>query len=128
VEPDGEGVKVLICEPHAEVRALLSHVVERLGHEAVVPNGKPGRAAARVDVDALLLEPADPDALATAEGLRARSDELPIVCASIYPESERFEYLRPLAYLLKPFGLADLERALCAAAERADGRVSAPAA
>jgi hypothetical protein len=79
-------------------------------------------------VDALLLEPADADALATAETLRASREGLPIVCASIYPESEQFDALQPLAYLLKPFALADLERALCAAAEHAGARASAPAA
>jgi DNA-binding response OmpR family regulator len=115
VEPDGERVKVLVCEPHAEVRALLGHVVERLGYEAVYSTGRRGRARPR-NVDVLLLEPADPDVLAIAESLRARHAELPIVCASILPESHRFEHLQPLAYLVKPFGLAELERALCAAA------------
>ena len=28
-------VKILVFEPHAEVRALLGHVVERIGHEPV---------------------------------------------------------------------------------------------
>jgi CheY-like chemotaxis protein len=110
-------VKVLVCEPHAEVRALLGHVVERLGHEAVYPTGPRGEVLPDGDVDVLLLEPADPEALLAAERLRSRHEKLPIVCASIYPESEQVAALEPLAYLLKPFGLADLERALCTAAE-----------
>ena len=119
-------VKVLVCEPHAEVRALLVHVVERLGHEAVYPTERSGRVHCE-EVDVLLLEPADRDALAVAESLRAQQAWLPIVCASIDPESDRVEYLQPLAYLVKPFGLSDLEQALCAAAESIAARVSAGA-
>jgi DNA-binding response OmpR family regulator len=119
-------VKVLVCEPHSEVRALLGHVVERLGHEAVYPTGRRGEVVVG-DVDVLLLEPADRDARVAAESLRARREGLPIVCVSIDPEPERVAYLQPLAYLVKPFGLADLERALCAAAESVAARVSAPA-
>jgi DNA-binding response OmpR family regulator len=120
-------MKVLVCEPHAEVRALLGHVVERLGHEAVYPTGR-GGALVAVDVDVLLLEPADPTARVAADSLRARDEALPIVCVSIDPEAEQVAYLRPLAYLVKPFGLADLERALCAAAESVGAKVSSPAA
>jgi CheY-like chemotaxis protein len=105
-------VKILVYEPHAEVRALLGHVVERLGHEAVYPNG---HGLPDEEVDALLLEPADPDALAAAESLRARNAGLPIVCASIDPDSERAARLTPVAYLLKPFGLTELEQALSTA-------------
>jgi hypothetical protein len=79
-------------------------------------------------VDVLLLEPADPNALAVAENVRARHAGLPLVCVSILPESERFEHLQPLAYLVKPFALADLERALCAAAESGAANAAAPAA
>ena len=35
-------VKILVFEPHAEVRALLGHVVERIGHEPVYPAGRRG--------------------------------------------------------------------------------------
>ena len=61
--------------------------------------------------------------------MRARNEQLPIVCASIYPESDEVESLRPLAYLLKPFGLEELERALCAAVDSvsAAGELHAPA-
>jgi DNA-binding response OmpR family regulator len=120
-------VKVLVCEPHSEVRALLGHVVERLGHEAVYPIGQRGAMIVE-DVDVLLLEPADPDARVAAESLRGRHEGLPIVCVSIEPEPGRVAHLQPLAYLVKPFGLADLERALCAAAESVGATVSTPAA
>jgi CheY-like chemotaxis protein len=112
-------VRILVCEPHAEVRELLGHVVERLGHEPVYPAGGRVRTLPEGDVDVILLEPADPASLSAAERLRGRCAELPIVCASIHPDSGETARLRPLAYLLKPFGLADLERALAAAVESA---------
>jgi CheY-like chemotaxis protein len=115
-------MRILVVEPHAEIRALLGHVVARLGHEAVFPSGRRGEVLPDEDVDVLLLEPADPAALSAAEGLRRRCRDLPIVCTSIYPDLERASSLRPLAYLIKPFGLADLERAL----SKAVARVAAP--
>jgi DNA-binding response OmpR family regulator len=112
-------VNVLICEPHAEVRALLAHVVTRLGFEPVYADARSGGAQSDTDVDILLLEPADPAALSTARALRLRRRELPIICASIYPDLPDAEGLHPLAYLIKPFALIDLERALLAAVESA---------
>lgn len=107
----------MICEPHAEVRALLGHVVTRLGFEPVYADTRSGGVLADADVDVLLIEPADPTALSTARALRLRRRELPIICASIYPDSPGAERLRPLAYLMKPFALVDLERALLTAVE-----------
>jgi hypothetical protein len=109
----------MICEPHAEVRALLGHVVTRLGFEPVYADTRSGGVLTDADVDVLLIEPADPTALSTARALRLRRRELPIICASIYPDSPGAEGLRPLAYLMKPFALVELERALLAAVENA---------
>ena len=116
-------MRILVLEPHAEVRALLAHVVERLGHEAVFPSGRHGEVLPEANVDVLLVEPADTAALSTAERLRSGCGELPIVCASIHPDSEQSGALRPFAYLIKPFGLCELERALRGAVES----VAAPA-
>ncbi len=120
-------VRILVLEPHAEVRALLGHVVERLGHQPVYPTGRRGEVLPEGGVDVLLLEPADPAALSAAESLRDSREELPIVCASIHPDWEQVEHLRPLAYLVKPFGLADLECALSAAIDSIAAKVSASA-
>jgi CheY-like chemotaxis protein len=116
-------MRVLVVEPHAEVRALLGHVVERLGHEAVFPSGRRGEVLPDGDVDVLLLEPADPAARLTAERVCRRRRGLPVICASIYPDLEPPGGLRPFAYLVKPFGLCELERVLRAAVES----VAAPA-
>ena len=61
-------MRILVVEPHAEVRALLAHVVERLGHEAVFPSGRHGEVLPDGDVDVILLEPADPAARAGSAG------------------------------------------------------------
>ena len=110
--------RILVCEPHTEVRSLLGHVVGRLGHEAVFP-GEDGDAGFRhVDVDVLVIEPADPRALAAAQILRLQREDIPIVCASIYPPSPHSRRLGPVAYLVKPFALGELEAALDAALAR----------
>jgi len=121
VEPDVEFVRILICEPQSEVRALLAYVVERLGHEPVFPAAPLGNDLPSADV--VLLEPADPDARAAAEALLRGSGSagIPVVCTSIYPDFGQAGSLHPLVYLVKPFGLAELERALTAAVERVPG-------
>ena len=77
------------------------------------------------DVDIVLLEPADSDARAAAEALQRRPGGITVVCTSIYPDSGQAGSLHPLAYLVKPFGLAELERALTAAVERVASRPAA---
>ena len=105
----------LIVLQNAGIR--LGHVVTRLGFEPVYADARSGGVLVDADVDVLVIEPADPSALSTARALRLRRRELPIICASIYPDSPGAERLRPLAYLMKPFALVDLERALLAAVE-----------
>ena len=108
--------RILVCEPNPEVRGLLGHVVARLGHETVYAEMAPGDVVDH-DVDVLLLEPADPRGLSIAQVLRLRREELPIVCASIYPQTPHSRRLDPVAYLVKPFALGELERALAAAVD-----------
>ena len=114
--------RILVCEPNSEVRALLAHVVARLGHEPCFVGNGAGDALPD-DADVLLVEPADRRALAAAQALRQRDDELPIVCTSIYPATRGAHGLRPVAYLVKPVPLGELERVLVEAV----GRVSVPA-
>lgn len=100
----------MVTEPHCEVRELLERVVTRLGHEPV--NADVRAEDDFPDADVLLLEPAPPEALAFAQALRRSRPEIPIVCASICPPSPDMMALDPVVYLLKPFALAELERAL----------------
>jgi CheY-like chemotaxis protein len=102
--------RILVVEPHPDIRRLLELVVRRLGHEPVVPlRGQP----APTDVDAAVVEVAEASGLAVARRLRERG--CPLVLTSIYPADGEARSLEPVAYLVKPFPLHRLERALAAA-------------
>jgi CheY-like chemotaxis protein len=100
---------VLICEPHPEVRELLSRVVVRLGHEPVLED------AELAPVDAILLEPSHAPSVERAQAFRAVNGDTPIVCASIELPDAGSRRLAPIAYLVKPFALPDLQHAIARA-------------
>jgi DNA-binding response OmpR family regulator len=106
--------RILISEPHPDVRVLLEAVVRRAGHEPV------GHGELTVDEtpELMILEPASADSLAAAAGLRRRLEGLPIICTSIEPPTPATKALRPFVYLLKPFRLGELEAAIFAALAR----------
>jgi CheY-like chemotaxis protein len=101
--------RVLICEPHPEVRELLSRIVVRLGHDPVLED------ADLAPVDAILLEPAHAPSVERAQAFRAVNSETPIVCASLELPDAGTRRLAPIAYLVKPFALPDLEHAIARA-------------
>jgi len=103
--------RILISEPHPDVRVLLEAVVRRAGHEPV------GRGELTVDEtpELMILEPASADSLAAAAGLRRRLEDLPIICTSIEPPNAATKALAPVAHLIKPFRLAELEAAITSA-------------
>jgi DNA-binding NarL/FixJ family response regulator len=68
-------------------------------------------------VDAIVLEPAWGPGLEFARTLRESNPGARIVLESIEPDSEARWELRPVRFLVKPFGLADLEQALASALE-----------
>jgi DNA-binding response OmpR family regulator len=100
--------RVLISEPHPDCRALLALVVQRVGHDPV----DSGELVDGDELGLLILEPASAEGLAMANRLRCRLEDLPIICTSIGPPSAATETLRPAAYLVKPFRLAELETAM----------------
>jgi DNA-binding response OmpR family regulator len=110
--------RILICEPHPEVRGLLAHVAARLGHEPFFAEDDLSQRFDADEVDVLVIEPADPRALAAAQILRLQREDVPIVCASIYPPSSHTQRLDPVAYIVKPFALRELEDALRTAVDR----------
>jgi DNA-binding response OmpR family regulator len=99
--------RVLICEPHDDISALLELVVRRLGHEPVT---FVGGEADHVGIDAAVIEPGEAPALDLARVLRGRN--VPVLFTSIYPPDADVLGLEPAAYLVKPFPLYALERAL----------------
>jgi DNA-binding response OmpR family regulator len=101
--------RVLICEPHDDISALLEAVVRRLGHQALSWTG------GDVDVtafDAALVEPGEPAGMRLAIRLHAHS--IPVLFTSIFPPDKATLALEPAAYLVKPFPLYRLEEALIA--------------
>ena len=92
---------IALRHPTDDVRLLIEHVLGRLGHVTLEPD-------AEEHADVVLLEPASPEDLAAAQRLRALSPELPIVCVSIAPPFAEARALRPEAYLVKPFSVAEL--------------------
>jgi len=107
---------VLLLEPHPEIRDLLVRITRRLGHEPVVLGEEPD---AQPIVDVVVVEPADIRRLELARAVRERCGA-PVICVSIYPPSVAAGGLEPVAHLLKPFSLAQFERALTAAATRSE--------
>lgn len=99
--------RVLICEPHGDIGDLLDIVVRRLGHEPVRFDG---RIDDGHDFDAAVVEPAMQGAMVVAE--RLHREGVALVFASILPAESTALALHPVAYLVKPFALNDLEQAL----------------
>src|SRR5437763_5628835 len=99
--------RILICEPHDDISALLELVVRRLGHE---PVPFAGGDVDHIRIDAAVVEPGDEAALHVARGLRAQ--DVPVLFTSIYPPDAEVLELKPAAYLVKPFPLYALERPL----------------
>lgn len=111
--------RILICEPHDDISALLELVVRRLGHDPVPYCG--GDVVA--GFDAAVIEPGEDHGLTLARSLRAQG--VPVLFTSIYPAGSDVLALAPAAYLVKPFPLYALERALVAALDAARAAVAA---
>lgn len=102
--------RILIIEPNEEVRGLLSWVVRRL---ELVPV-EYDRSSEVSDVAAVLVEPAAPGAAAVVRTVREATGA-GVICVSIHPPDAETAALEPVAHLLKPFPLLELERALLTA-------------
>jgi CheY-like chemotaxis protein len=103
--------RILISEPHPDLRTLLEAIVRRAGHE---PVGH-GELMSDDAPELMILEPASADGLAAAARLRSRLADLPIICASIFAPSPETQAFGPAAHLLKPFRLGELEAAISTA-------------
>jgi CheY-like chemotaxis protein len=103
--------RILISEPHPDLRVLVEAVVRRTGNEPVGQGELTSDDAPAV----MILEPASANGLAAAARLRSRLGDLPIICTSIFPPSDESSALLPVAHLIKPFRLRELEAAIVAA-------------
>jgi hypothetical protein len=104
--------KILISEPHEDVRGLLAAMAVRLGYEPVSVRGVETVPA---DARVLVFEPAEPESLEHARALRRDRPGLVLVCVSIRPPEPDWLALDPIAYVIKPFTLDSLRIALAAA-------------
>jgi len=102
--------RILIVEPHADIRSLLEHVVKRMGHQPVYHDGN---GSPLPELDAAVIEPGDLAGIRLAR--RVREQGCPVVFTSIFPAEREALELTPAAYFVKPFALHELEGALAAA-------------
>jgi CheY-like chemotaxis protein len=108
----------LIIEPDEDIRQLYAAVVRGLGHEAAFLDDLP-----TPNPDVVLVEPAYRTSFEAALRLRHEHAGLPIVSASIdKATSGQAEALQPIAYLRKPFSLAELTDALRSALSQRGAR------
>jgi CheY-like chemotaxis protein len=99
--------RILIVEPHADLRTLLDLVVRRLGHEPVV---RTSGAHDPADLDAGVIEAGDGSGLLAARRLRELGR--PVVLMGVVPADDEARAIAPAAYLVTPFALHRLESAL----------------
>jgi CheY-like chemotaxis protein len=104
--------RILISEPHDEVRCMLERMVTRLGHEPFLVRA-PTPAQLR-SADILVVEPAAPAGAALARAAHAANPTLPIICASVTAPPPELEELGVVftATLVKPFTAAQLGAAI----------------
>jgi len=82
-----------------------------MGHEAVHDD------AALSSVEAIVVEPAHTPSVERAQAFRSLNGEVPLICASIDPPNGGSRRLGPVAHLVKPFGLPEIQAALARALE-----------
>ncbi|MGH3057642.1 MAG: hypothetical protein ACRDPP_05320 [Gaiellaceae bacterium] len=107
--------RILVAEPDPDVLALVERSLAAWGHEAV----RYRAGSALPDVDLMVFEPQmGARVVGLAEVLAARTPPVELVIVSIDPSELALHALRPVAYVLKPFSLAELEVAVAAAVGR----------
>ena len=96
--------RILISEPHEDVRNLLCRMVTDLGHEALVMDvPTPERF---LQADLFLVEPAAPIGAVLAKAAHLIRPGLPIVFVSVEPPPELD--LEPAGHVMKPFTASQL--------------------
>ena len=112
--------RVLICEPHDDISALLELVVRRLGHE---PVAFAGIEVDHIGIEAAVIEPGEAAALIVARKLRA--NDVPVIMLTA--RTQELEKVRGLSagaddYVAKPFGRQELLARVQALLRRSGGK------
>ncbi len=95
--------RILISEPHDEVRRMLERMLTRLGHEPLAVTMPTPEQLMSADV--LVVEPAAPVGAVLALAARVANPSLPLICVSVAAADPELEQLG-VAFavsLLKPF-------------------------
>ncbi len=109
--------RVLLAEPDPDVLELVERALGGWGHEVVRyrPEWAPG------EVDLMVFEPGmGARVVRLAETLAAATPPVQLVVVSVNPPELAVHALRPAAYVLKPFSLAELEAAVAGAVARVE--------
>jgi hypothetical protein len=95
--------RVLISEPHDDVRRMLERMVTRLGHEPMLVR-VPAPEQLQV-ADVLVVEPAAPTGVVLAQAACIVNPSLPLICASVTAPPPELAELGVVfaAALVKPF-------------------------
>ena len=99
--------RVLIVDPEPDLRLLAADAVTELGHEAVVLDEPP----ARTEADVLMIAPCE-DMQRIVDRLREASGGLSVIVVSVGPPDEEARALHGAGFLVKPYTLEALDRAL----------------
>lgn len=89
--------RICLSEPNPETRDLLAHLVTRIGHELV-----------ETDADVVLVEPVVDGPGAVGLARRASPQARIVICSIASHDRAQLRDLGANAFLLKPFGRADL--------------------
>lgn len=96
--------RICLSEPNPETRDLLAHLVARIGHD-VVDRG----------ADVVLVEPVEDGPGAVGLARDANPHARVVVCSIALYDRAQLDALGADAFLLKPFGLAELRGAIAQA-------------
>jgi CheY-like chemotaxis protein len=104
--------RILISEPHEDVRRLLERIVARLGHEPIAVTMPTPEQLTSADV--LVVEPAAPIGAVLAQAARLANPSLPLICASVAAVAPELAELGVefAATLVKPFTADELRAAI----------------
>jgi hypothetical protein len=104
--------RILISEPHDDVRRLLERMVIRIGHEPILARVPVSEQLQGIDL--LVVEPAAPTGVALAQAARIVDPTLPLICASVEAPPADLAELGVVfaAALLKPFTVEQFSDAI----------------